>query len=56
LPKGKPVVTSDVQLDEIATILFVLTVLTGVGFLAVFAAIFCRKNVKNYDPLLQHQN
>jgi hypothetical protein len=56
LPKGKTVVTPDVQLDEITKILIVLTILTGIGFLAVFTAIFCRKNPKNYDPLLQNQN
>jgi hypothetical protein len=43
LPGGKTVETPDVQLDQITTILIVLTILTGVGFLAVFAAIFCRK-------------
>jgi hypothetical protein len=56
LPGGKTVVTPDVQLDEITTILIVLAVLTGVNLLTGIIAIFMNRKSKNYTSLLQNQN
>jgi hypothetical protein len=56
LPGGKTVVTPDIQLDEITTILIALVVLTGVGFLAGIITICLKIKTKNYASLLTQQN
>jgi hypothetical protein len=56
LPGGKTIVTPDVQLDDITTILIVLAVLTGVNLLTGIIAIFMNRKTKNYTSLLQNQN